>query len=151
MHRFSLGVSVLLNGGCAPLATLRFALQHVETQLKAHFAKLWSARGKATALAGWWVWCLILREDRATLGLTFPSLPKRWLDRHRTPKLREICRGLRAHRRLCGEASMRVGIVALRQLDRIHVDDHHRRLDVAANGIRLSVRNQRKEKESKNR
>src|SRR6476661_2082776 len=55
--------------------------------------------GKATALGGRWN-CddsqrvMLARSSRSS---PFPSLPKRWLDRHRTPKLREICRESRKH------------------------------------------------------
>jgi len=49
--------------------------------------------GKATALGGWWN-----HDDSQSVMLaqlsrwsSSPSLPKRWLGRHRTPKLREIC------------------------------------------------------------
>jgi hypothetical protein len=57
-------------------------------QLAANFAKLWSARGKATALGG--TGDGTDRADAASITRCVSSrstaLPKRWLDRHRTPK-----------------------------------------------------------------
>ena len=67
---------------------------------------LWSARGKATALGGRGkrdsARSLMLAEIVARIGRrsgrASTALPKRWLDRHRTPKLREMCREPRKHR-----------------------------------------------------